>query len=88
MRVFVTAEVQYCCELSEEDSQKVIEYAKENKCDYERAVWELYCWHNKIDLYENSHESDFSTENIDEVELDEVELDDEEDEEEDEEEGE
>lgn len=38
MRVMVTAEVQYCCELNKEDSQKVIEYAKENNCDYERAV--------------------------------------------------
>ena len=73
MRVFVTAEVQYCCELSEEDSQKVIEYAKENNCDYERAVWELYCWYNRIDLYGNSHESDFSTEDIYDVELDEEE---------------
>lgn len=80
MRVLVTAEVQYCCELNKEDSQKVIKYAKENNLDYERAVGELY---PDINLYENSYETDFSTENIDEVELD-----DEEDEEEDEEEGE
>lgn len=71
MRVFVTAEVQYCCELSKEDSQKVIQYAKEANCEYETAVWELYCGHYAIELYENSHESDFSTESIDEVELDE-----------------
>lgn len=71
MRVLVTAEVQYCCELSEEDSQKVIQFAKENDCDYETAVWELYWGHHNIDLYGSSHESDFSTESIDEVELDE-----------------
>lgn len=80
MRVMVTAEVQYCCELNKEDSQKVIEYAKENNCDYERAVGELY---PDINLYENSYESDFSIENIDGVELDDEELE-EEDKEEDE----
>ena len=74
MRVMVTAEVQYCCELSEEDSQKVIKYAKEHNCDYETAVTELYWdWHN-INLYGTSYdESDFSTKSIDEVELDEEE---------------
>lgn len=71
MRVMVTAEVQYCCELNEEDSKKVIKYAKENNCDYENAIWELYVWYHNINLYENSHESDFSTEGIDEVELNE-----------------
>ena len=71
MRVYVTAEVQYCCELSEEDSQKVIQFAKENDCDYETAIWELYCGWHSIELYRTSHESDFSTESVDEVELDE-----------------
>lgn len=73
MRVLVTAEVQYCCELSEEDSKKVIEYAKETDCDYETAVWNLYYGLHSIDLYGNSWESDFSTQDIDEVELDEEE---------------
>ena len=71
MKVMVTAEVQYCCELSEEDSQKVIKYANEHNCDYENAVGELYWGQHSINLYENSCESDFSTESIDEVELNE-----------------
>jgi KaiC/GvpD/RAD55 family RecA-like ATPase len=73
MKVMVTAEVQYCCELSEEDSQKVIKYAKEYNCDYENAVEKLYWSFHDIDLYRTSYESDFSTESIDEVELDEEE---------------
>lgn len=71
MKVLVTAEVQYFCELNEEDTKKVIQFAKENNCDYETAVGELYWGQHSIDLYESSYESDFSTESIDEVELDE-----------------
>ena len=71
MKVFLTAEVQYCCELSKEDSQKVIQYTKENECSYETAIWELYCDRYAIDLYRIPYEIDFSTKHIDEVELDE-----------------
>lgn len=59
-----TAMVQYTCKLSEEDSEKVKEFAKENGIDLRLAVHELYSV-NEIDLYRYSHESDVSTESID-----------------------
>jgi hypothetical protein len=65
--VNVTAEVQYACWLSEEDSEKVKEYAEENGCELETAVWELYV-KGEIELYADSQESDFSTESVDCVE--------------------
>jgi hypothetical protein len=62
--VEVTAMVQYTCKLSEEDSERVKEFAKENDIDLAVAVHELYSV-NEIDLYHHSTESDFSTESID-----------------------
>ncbi len=64
LTVEVTATVQYTCKLSEEDSEKVKEFAKENDVDLEVAVYELYSV-NEIDLYHHSTESDFSTESVD-----------------------
>lgn len=65
--VNVTAKVQYACWLSEEDGEKVKEYAEENECELETAVWVLYA-DGQINLYADSNESDFSTESIDCVE--------------------
>lgn len=65
--VNVTAEVQYACWLSEEDSEKVKEYAEESECELETAVWELYA-NGEINLYDDSSESDFSTEKVDSIE--------------------
>ena len=62
--VEVTAEVLYTCELTAEDEEKVKMFAKENDVTLAFAVAELYAI-GEIDLYENSVESDFSTENID-----------------------
>lgn len=62
--VEVTAMVQYTCKLSEEDSEKVKEYAEENECELTEAIDMLYS-SDEIDLYHNSTESDFSTESID-----------------------
>jgi hypothetical protein len=62
--VEVTAMVQYTCKLSEEDSEKVKEFARENDIDLDVAVHELYSV-NEIDLYRHSTESDFSTESVD-----------------------
>jgi len=61
MKVTVEALVQYVCTLSDEDAQKVREYADEH-CfgDCESAVMDLY-WKGKIDLYHDSVESDFDT---------------------------
>ena len=64
--VETTATVTYTCWLSEEDSQKVIDYADENGLDLKEAVAELYA-DSEIDLYNNSIDSDFSTESIDKV---------------------
>ena len=63
MRVEVEAKVLYTCFLSQEDENKVKQYAEENNCEFEQAVWELY-WKSEISLYYNSTESDFSTEEI------------------------
>ena len=62
--VEVTASVQYTCKLSEEESEKVKEYAEENECELTEAVYALYIL-GEIDLYGHSTESDFSTESID-----------------------
>ena len=63
MRVEVEAKVLYTCFLSQEDENKVRQYAEENECELEQAIWDLY-WKCEIDLYHNSTESDFSTEEI------------------------
>lgn len=61
--VEVDATVTYTCYLSEKDSKKVKSYAKKNDLTLREAVEELYSQH-KIDLYEQSTESDFSTESF------------------------
>ena len=67
LRVETTATVTYTCWLSQEDSEKVIDYADENGLELTEAVAELYS-NNEINLYNNSTESDFSTESINTVE--------------------
>lgn len=61
----VQATVWYTCELSEENSKKAIEYAEENDLTLEDAIMELYHNADNFSIYENSVESDFSTESID-----------------------
>jgi hypothetical protein len=70
MIVMTEATVQYACRLSAEDEQKVREYAEQNDTTLEEAVGALYddC---AINLYADSWESDFSTNEILEVEEDE-----------------
>ena len=63
MRVEVEARVMYTCYLSQEDEETVRKYVEENGGDFCTAVWECYC-NNEINLYYNSTESDFSTEEI------------------------
>lgn len=71
-KVETVATVYYTCSLSDEDGQKVLDYIKENPEEFEfmsdkkkilKAVEILYdeC---EIELYEDSTESDFSTEEI------------------------
>lgn len=63
MKVEVEAKVTYTCYLSFEDEQTVRNYAEENECDLELAIWNCYD-NNEINLYYNSTESDFSTEQV------------------------
>lgn len=63
MTVEVEAKVLYICDLSDTDAEIVQEYAEEHQCDIELALWRCY-QAGKIDLYKNSVESDFSTEEI------------------------
>lgn len=63
------ATVTYTCWLNEEDSQKVLDFLKTNPhYDMNEAVTKLY-EKGEINLYENSTESDFSTEEIAEVDI-------------------
>ena len=67
MIVMTEATVQYACRLSAEDEQKVREFAEQNDATLEEAVEALYsdC---AINLYADSWESDFGTNEILEVE--------------------
>lgn len=62
--VEVKATVIYTCTLDDEDSQKVLDFLEKNS-DYDitEAVDILYA-RGEIDLYNNSTESDFSTDEI------------------------
>lgn len=72
MNIEAIATVTYTCELSEEDEQKVLQYIKDNADDFNfmsakqkiiKAIDELH-GNCEIDLYDNSTESDFCTEEI------------------------
>ena len=64
IELYTTACVNYTCWLTEEDEQKVREYARENDLDIEDAVNKLYENH-ELSIYTDSTESDFCTEDID-----------------------
>jgi hypothetical protein len=68
-QLVVTAEatVTYTCTLSEEDSQKVRDYIGDTDLSFEDAVLELY-FSGEINIYRDFIESDFSTEQIVQVE--------------------
>ena len=57
------ATVSYWCQLSEEDEQKVRDFAKENDVGLTYAVEELWM-RDEIEIYRYSTKSDFSTEKI------------------------
>ena len=67
MKVEVEAKVLYTCELHEDDAEIVREYAEKHQCSLEEAVWRCYI-NDTINLYSESIESDFSTEEIISVE--------------------
>ncbi len=73
LKVEVVGTIYYTCELSDEDEEKVINYIKDNPEEFEfmdnkesivAAVDILYN-DNKIELYDNVIESDYSTGYID-----------------------
>lgn len=63
MIVITEAIVQYACRLSTEDEQKVREFAEQNDVTLEEAVMTLYNDY-ELNLYANSSESDFDTNEI------------------------
>lgn len=67
IRVETTAEVITTCILTDEDEEKVKAFMKQNQCDLEDAVRELF-WNNELNIYSQSTESDFNTQSIDLVE--------------------
>ncbi len=64
IRVETTAEVITTCYLTNEDEKEVRDFMEKYNCDLEYAVNMLF-WTNKLDIYNNSIESDFRTESID-----------------------
>jgi len=69
-KIEAVATVYYTCSLSDEDGQKVLDYIKENPDKFEfmsdknkiiKAIEKLYK-DAEIDVYDDSVESDFSTE--------------------------
>ena len=64
IRVETTAEVITTCYLTDEDEKEVKNFMEKYNCDLEDAVNMLF-WTNKLDIYNNSTESDFHTESID-----------------------
>lgn len=69
MIVTTTATVQYACYLTDEEEEKVLEYAEAHpNMELTEVVDELWAA-GEIDLYRESTESDFSTESIDAVDV-------------------
>lgn len=67
MTVTTTATVQYVCYLTDEEEEKVLEYAEAHpEKTLIEVVDELWA-QGEINLYRESAESDFSTESIDSV---------------------
>lgn len=64
LKVEVSALVTYTCYLDDDDVEKVQEYAKENECNLEEAIFSLYT-DGELDLYKDSTESDFCTQSVD-----------------------
>ena len=64
IKVETTAEVITTCYLTDKDEKEVRNFMEKHNCDLEYAVNMLF-WTNKLDIYNNSTESDFHTESID-----------------------
>jgi hypothetical protein len=69
MKIVANAIVQYTCTLTETDAQKVRDHAEKMGWDLEYSAFLLYNL-GEIDLYKNSVESDFDTQEVVEVDDD------------------
>ena len=69
MKAYVRATVWYTCELDDDQAREGVEYMAKNDCSAEEAVDVLY-YKGDFGLYDNSMESDFSTEEVESVEFD------------------
>lgn len=69
MDITVTAEVTYICTLDNDRAELVMRHAKENDMTLEEAVWDLQFNSGDPEMYDDSVESDFSTQSVDCVEL-------------------
>ena len=66
MVVYVSGSAVYRCRLTDEDAQKVRQYAEENDTTFEDAVRLLYD-RDEINLYYDCEESDYYTEKVEQV---------------------
>lgn len=72
LKIEAVATVTYTCELSDEDEEKVVKYIKDNPDEFKYmtdkesilAAVDILYNDSKLDLYDDSVESDFSTEEI------------------------
>lgn len=71
IKVEAVATVYYTCSLSDKDEKKVLDYIKENPDEFEsmsdkkkiiKAVEKLYKEDSEVNVYDDSVESDFTTE--------------------------
>lgn len=67
LKVMVVAKVWYSCDIEGEEAEKVKKFAEDNNMKLEDAVWECYS-KGDLELYKNSNESDFNTQEIENVE--------------------
>lgn len=67
INALVRATVWYSCDIEGEDEEKVHKFIEENGLSLTEAVDTLY-WEGEISIYDHSHESDFSTEEIEAAE--------------------
>ena len=66
MIVYVSGISVYRCRLTDEEEQKVNQYAEQNNTTLEEAVSALYA-KDEINLYRDCEESDYETEKVDRV---------------------
>lgn len=70
IKLSAKAEVEYCCVLTDEDEQKVLQYAEENAVSVDEAVQILWKYDSGINIYAGEvTDSDCNTNEIFDVEF-------------------